>query len=181
MVLFCANLSKSTENITLKLPAEVSGENLNAVQRIQDIKILDHSCDFVEFELELQAENAGVIADSLYSIYDDGWLLKNLAQCQKDYYGLQFLQLTPQLDNAFDMVINYHVTDVFAFLCCYSPHLTPTTPAPPAPSMVMVLPAISIAASWRDLTRLSSGVSSALALNGMRGTRPQDAPSSTLC
>lgn len=62
------------------------------------------------------AENAGVIADSLYSIYDDEWLLKNLAQCQKDYYGLEFLQLTPELDNAYELVINYHVTDVFAFL-----------------------------------------------------------------
>ncbi len=62
------------------------------------------------------AENAGVIADSLYSIYDDTWLLKNLAQCQKDYYGLEFLQLSPELDNSFELVINYHVTDVFAFL-----------------------------------------------------------------
>ena len=62
------------------------------------------------------AENAGVIADSLYSIYDDAWLLKNLAQCQKDYYGLEFLQLTPELDNAYELVINYHVTDGFAFL-----------------------------------------------------------------
>jgi len=62
------------------------------------------------------AENAGVIADSLYSIYDDSWLLKNLAQCQRDYYGLEFLKLTPELDNSFELVINYHVTDVFAFL-----------------------------------------------------------------
>ncbi|MBQ8549325.1 MAG: sensor histidine kinase [Lachnospiraceae bacterium] len=62
------------------------------------------------------AENAGVIADSLYSIYDDSWLLKNLAQCQKDYYGLEFLKLTPELDNSFELVINYHVTDVFALL-----------------------------------------------------------------
>ncbi len=61
-------------------------------------------------------ENAGVIADSLYSIYDDTWLLKNLAQSQKDYYGLEFLQLTPELDNAYELVINYHVTDVFAFV-----------------------------------------------------------------
>ena len=61
-------------------------------------------------------ENAGVIADSLYSIYDDEWLLKNLAQSQKDYYGLEFLQLTPELDNSYELVINYHVTDVFAFL-----------------------------------------------------------------
>ncbi len=61
-------------------------------------------------------ENAGIIADSLYSIYDDSWLLKNLAQSQKDYYGLEFLQLTPELDHSFELVMNYHATDVFAFL-----------------------------------------------------------------
>ncbi len=61
-------------------------------------------------------ENAGIIADSLYSIYDDTWLLKNLAQSQKDYYGLEFLQLTPELDHSFELVMNYHATDVFAFL-----------------------------------------------------------------
>ena len=61
-------------------------------------------------------ENAGTIADSLYSIYDDDWLLKNLARSQKDYYGLEFLQLTPELDDSFALAVNYHATDVFAFL-----------------------------------------------------------------
>ncbi len=62
------------------------------------------------------AENAGAIADALFPIHDDAWLLKNLARCQKDYYGLEYTQLKVEPDNAFNLVINYHVTDVFAFL-----------------------------------------------------------------
>lgn len=92
----------------------ISAKDIENYKRVKEC--VDNAAGYETYVTGV-AENAGVIADSLYSIYDDGWLLKNLAQCQRDYYGLQFLQLTPQLDNAFDMVINYHVTDVFAFLC----------------------------------------------------------------
>ena len=36
-------------------------KKLRSVNRIQDIKILDHTSDFSKIELECQAENAGVI------------------------------------------------------------------------------------------------------------------------
>lgn len=75
-------------------------------------------CDVIAYESYVRnvAGNAAAIADSLYSIYDDAWLLKNLAQCQKDYYGLEYLQLGVEQDNIFNLVIQYHVTDIFAFL-----------------------------------------------------------------
>lgn len=61
-------------------------------------------------------ENTGMIADSLSVIYDDEWLLKNLARCRKDYYGLEFVKPEPEPDDSFELVINYRIPDVFAFL-----------------------------------------------------------------
>lgn len=61
-------------------------------------------------------ESVEMIAESLYSIYDDAWLLKNLAQCQKDYHGLEDLQPEPVLEEPFQMVVNDRVADMFAFL-----------------------------------------------------------------
>ncbi len=60
-------------------------------------------------------ENAKDIAEMLYSIYEDRWLLKNVAQCEQDYYGLEYLQPQVMLDNTVNLVLNYHVTDLLAF------------------------------------------------------------------
>lgn len=91
----------------------ISSADMDNYERVREC--VENAANYGEYAAGV-AENAGVIADSLYSIYDDSWLLKNLTRCQKDYYGLEFLQLTPELDNSFELVINYHVTDVFAFL-----------------------------------------------------------------
>ncbi len=91
----------------------ISSADMDNYERVREC--VENAARYGEYAAGV-AENAGVIADSLYSIYDDSWLLKNLAQCQKDYYGLEFLKLTPELDNSFELVINYHVTDVFGFL-----------------------------------------------------------------
>jgi len=91
----------------------ISSVDMENYKRIR--KCVENAAGYGEYAAGV-GENAGIIADSLYSIYDDSWLLKNLAQCQKDYYGLEFLELTPEIDNSFELVINYHVTDVFAFL-----------------------------------------------------------------
>ena len=91
----------------------ISSADMDNYERVKEC--VENVAGYSEYAAGV-AENAGVIANSLYSIYDDNWLLKNLAQCQKDYYGLEFLQLTPELDDSFELVINYHVTDVFAFL-----------------------------------------------------------------
>lgn len=60
-------------------------------------------------------ENAKGIAEMLYSIYEDRWLLKNVARCEQDYYGLEYLQPQVMLDNTVNLVLNYHVTDLLAF------------------------------------------------------------------
>lgn len=61
-------------------------------------------------------ENAGMIADSLYSIRGDKWLLKNLAKCQQDYYGLEYLELSMEEDYTITTVMDYHITDVVGFV-----------------------------------------------------------------
>lgn len=61
-------------------------------------------------------ENAGMIADSLYSIRGDKWLLKNLAKCQQDYYGLEYLELSMEEDYTITTVLDYHITDMVGFL-----------------------------------------------------------------
>ena len=70
----------------------ISAKDIENYKRVKEC--VDNAAGYETYVTGV-AENAGVIADSLYSIYDDGWLLKNLAQCQKDYYGLQFCSLRP--------------------------------------------------------------------------------------
>lgn len=60
-------------------------------------------------------ENAEGIVEMLYSIYEDRWFLKNIARCEQDYYGLEYLQPQVMLDNTVNLVLNYHVTDLLAF------------------------------------------------------------------
>lgn len=91
----------------------ISQADIENYRRVKEC--VDNVAQYGEYATGV-VENTGTIADSLYSIYDDTWLLKNLAQSQKDYYGLEFLQLTPELDDSFELAVNYHVTDVFAFL-----------------------------------------------------------------
>lgn len=61
-------------------------------------------------------ESVTNIAQALYPLYEDAWVLKNIAQCERDYYGLEYLQLEITMDNTMNMVLSYHVTDIMAFL-----------------------------------------------------------------
>lgn len=61
-------------------------------------------------------ENAREIAETLYTIYEDKWLLKNVARCEQDYYGMEYLKPQVMLDNTVNLVLNYHVTDLLAFI-----------------------------------------------------------------
>ncbi len=61
-------------------------------------------------------ESAEEIAQALYPLYEDEWVLKNIARCEQDYYGLEYRQLKIAMDNTVNLVLSYHVTDIFAFL-----------------------------------------------------------------
>lgn len=66
-------------------------------------------------------ENAETIVETLYSIYkdtiyEDKWILKNIARCEQDYYGLEYQQLQVTLDNTVNLILGYHVTDLLAFI-----------------------------------------------------------------
>ena len=49
------------------------------------------------------------------AIFHDDWFLSNIARCQRDYYGLGILKVTPSLDYGVNTCINYRVTDVLIF------------------------------------------------------------------
>ncbi len=94
----------------------VLGIEAEDIQNYKEVRALVETITGYEAYVKNVAENAGMIADSLYSIYDDEQLLKNLTRCQKDYYGLEYLQLVPEQDNILNLVIRYHGTDIFAVL-----------------------------------------------------------------
>lgn len=104
------------ENALIPEAMIVMGIEAEDIQNYKEVRALMETITGYEAYVKNVAENAGMIADSLYSIYDDEGMLKNLARCQKDYYGLEYLQLMPEQDNIFNLVIQYHVTDIFAVL-----------------------------------------------------------------
>lgn len=61
-------------------------------------------------------ESISEIAQVLYPMYEDAWLLKSIARCEQDYSGLEYRQLEVMMDNTVNVVIGYHVTDILAFL-----------------------------------------------------------------
>ena len=62
-------------------------------------------------------ENARIISDVMTSLpSDNSYLLSNVAKCQKDYYGLEYLQLTPTVDISLTLALQYNVTDIIAVL-----------------------------------------------------------------
>ncbi len=48
------------------------------------------------------------------AIFRAGWFVSNITRCQRDFYGLGLLEVTPMLDYGVNACINYRVTDVFA-------------------------------------------------------------------
>lgn len=48
------------------------------------------------------------------ALYHEGWLLSNIAKCQRDYYGLGLLEITPVLDYGINACVNYRITDILA-------------------------------------------------------------------
>lgn len=63
--------------------------------------------------------NARNIAEALYPIYRDEVMLRRVAHCEQDYYGMEYLKLTLALDDTINMFLSYHVTDLLAFLFCF--------------------------------------------------------------
>ncbi len=61
--------------------------------------------------IENQAE--GVITIPFWS---DDYTINNALQVQKDYAGLQNLELTPVLEESFNAVINYRISDILLFV-----------------------------------------------------------------
>lgn len=93
--------------------AEEREEDLANYRRVRDC--IQNSAGYESYILGVR-ENAQAIAEALYTIYEDKWLLKNVARCEQDYYGLEYLQPQVMLDNTVNLVLNYHVTDLLAFI-----------------------------------------------------------------
>lgn len=60
------------------------------------------------------ASSAQDIASVIYPIYEDSWVLKNGAQSEVDYYGLEYLKLSLVLDDGINVMLQYHITDFIA-------------------------------------------------------------------
>lgn len=61
-------------------------------------------------------QNTRNIASVLSPLQKDNWVLQNVMRCEKDYYGLEYLNLAPALDDSVNLVLQYHITDFLAFL-----------------------------------------------------------------
>ena len=48
------------------------------------------------------------------ALYSDGWYLGNIAKTGRDYYGLEYVTVSPVQDNAWNAVINFAVSDVLS-------------------------------------------------------------------
>lgn len=48
------------------------------------------------------------------ALYSDGWYLNNIAKTGRDYYGLEYISVSPVQDNAWNAVFNFSVSDVLA-------------------------------------------------------------------
>lgn len=92
---------------------QITSEDLDNLSRIAGS--IHNSLYYPEFIRSI-GENAENIADILYPLGEDAWSLRNAAQCKKDYYGMEYLQLPILIDSGIQMLVQYHVTDFLAFL-----------------------------------------------------------------
>ena len=67
LVLFCANLLKTQQNVTFDLPAGIipAGKTLKQITAIERIKVAGNAPDFTRFQLECPSEDAGIIEIAL--------------------------------------------------------------------------------------------------------------------
>jgi len=67
---------------------------------------------FYESEIIQLGEKAHGMSQT--ALYSDGWYLENIAKTGRDYYGLEYIDISPVQDNAWNAVINFPVSDVMA-------------------------------------------------------------------
>ncbi len=68
----------------------------------------------ISFEQEIIKLGETAHGMSQTALYSDGWYLNNIAKTGRDYYGLEYIALTPAQDDAWNAVFNFQVSDVLA-------------------------------------------------------------------
>lgn len=90
-------------------------ENLDIENYKRVQKCLQNAIGYKDYIQGIGA-NAEAIAKSLQPIYADKLLLKNIARCKQDYYGMDYVHLWVTPDDVVKVVLGYHVTDLLALL-----------------------------------------------------------------
>ena len=70
--------------------------------------------DVISYESEIVQLGEKAHGMSQTALYSDGWYLGNIAKTERDYYGLEYVTVSPVQDNAWNAVINFAVSDVLA-------------------------------------------------------------------
>ena len=107
-----------SQNRTEKIQQETQAELdalLSSVGNKEDYQALAELLNGVlSFESEIIALGEKAHGMSQTALFNDGWYLGNIAKTEKDYYGLEYITISPVQDNAWNAVINFAVSDVLA-------------------------------------------------------------------
>ena len=86
------------------LPVTEKKENYQAVQGIIS--------DAVAFSGDVQSIGDKARSMSATALYNQGWFLSNIAKSERDYYGLDYVSVSPIQDEAWNVLINFRVSDL---------------------------------------------------------------------
>ena len=109
---------QESQNKTEKVQQESQAELdalLSSVGNKEDYEALaELLAGVLSFESEMVELGEKAHGMSQTALFNEGWYFNNIAKTGRDYYGLEYVTVSPVQDNAWNAVFNFAVSDVLA-------------------------------------------------------------------